>query len=336
MRRATYFLIFAAIFLRLYNFGSIPGNFNCDELGSAYDGYCIAYYGVDRFDKSFPVYFANFGGGQSALMTYFCTLSIYFLGFNAVAIRLPALLNSLLFLFFAWKVIDEICREEKFLPADVAKFLLAGIYATSPYLFLSSRFSLDCNLFFGFSTLFVFVLIRAIKSGQVKKFFLAGIIGGVVFYTYVLSYLILPLFLILTLLYLIRTGKINFRNAAIFSLPLVIFAVPLILVQYVNYFDLPEMKIGALTITKLPLYRASEFATDNMMNNLFSEFKSVLFFDNIDFNTTSEYWNFYPVSVIFFFIGAGHCIYLTAKNISGKIFSGTFLYCVFCVKCTYT
>ena len=44
-----------ALVLRLIMVGDIPRGWNVDEAGIAYDAWCIAKYGVDRFRYPYPV-----------------------------------------------------------------------------------------------------------------------------------------------------------------------------------------------------------------------------------------------------------------------------------------
>ena len=89
-------LIFFALFLHLYRLGSVPRGLYVDEMGMAYDAWSIGTYGVDRYLKSLPLYLTNFGGGQSIL---YCYLDIFFVklwGINAVTIRMPAVIFSMI------------------------------------------------------------------------------------------------------------------------------------------------------------------------------------------------------------------------------------------------
>lgn len=65
-----------AIFLRTYKLESIPSGINVDEAGMAYDAFCIANFRVDRALNKLPVYFVNFGGGQSVFI-WICNKYFY-------------------------------------------------------------------------------------------------------------------------------------------------------------------------------------------------------------------------------------------------------------------
>ena len=78
----------------------IPMAWHPDEAGSAYDAWCIANYGVDRYRMSYPVLFTNFGGGgQSALYTYMASFFVKIFGMSLYVFRIPAAIMSLAVMF---------------------------------------------------------------------------------------------------------------------------------------------------------------------------------------------------------------------------------------------
>ena len=67
----------------------------------AYDAFCLSKFMVDRALNKFPVYFVNFGGGQSILYGYVTAIFIKLYGFNLISIRITAVIfNSNFGLFF--------------------------------------------------------------------------------------------------------------------------------------------------------------------------------------------------------------------------------------------
>ena len=77
----VFLLIFAFIF-NLYNIDKVPNGVNLDEAGLGVDVYSIANYGTDRNMNKFPVYFQNFGEGQSALYIYLAAILVKMFGFS--------------------------------------------------------------------------------------------------------------------------------------------------------------------------------------------------------------------------------------------------------------
>ena len=74
-------IMLLAIFLRSYKLEQIPDGINVDEAGMAYDAFCLANFRVDRALNKLPVYFVNFGGGQSVLYGYITAIFIKLFGF---------------------------------------------------------------------------------------------------------------------------------------------------------------------------------------------------------------------------------------------------------------
>ena len=93
------FCFWIAVFMRLYHIETVPYGVHIDEAGMGYDAWCMANYGVDRFQMSYPVYLTNFGGGQSSLYAFLCMLLIKIFGnghVNLLLMRLPGIIISLL------------------------------------------------------------------------------------------------------------------------------------------------------------------------------------------------------------------------------------------------
>lgn len=83
-----YGLIFLlALFLRVYRLNDLPYGIHMDEAGMGYDAYSLANWGLDRYYKFYPVYFINFGGGQSVLYGYSCAFLLKFFKLSVTLLR---------------------------------------------------------------------------------------------------------------------------------------------------------------------------------------------------------------------------------------------------------
>ena len=71
-------LLFAVT--RLWMLADIPRGLHVDEAGMAYDAYCLANFGTDRYLKHFPVYLINYGDGQSAMYAYLAAICVKLMG----------------------------------------------------------------------------------------------------------------------------------------------------------------------------------------------------------------------------------------------------------------
>ena len=96
-----------AIFTRLYKIDTIPHGINVDEAGMAYDAYCLANYGTDRYLNHNPVYLINFGGGQSAMYAYIASAFIKIFGFSIITIRFPAFFLGIIAIVLSYFMVKD-------------------------------------------------------------------------------------------------------------------------------------------------------------------------------------------------------------------------------------
>ena len=131
----------------------------------AYDAWCLSNFGTDRYLKSFPVYLINYSGGQSAMYAYLCAPFIYFFGFSATIIRIPAMIFSVI-------TFCGVIQIGKYIWNNKGINRLVGfLYIVLPVFLLLSRIGLDCNLMLGMSTIFLCFLLKAIENGKNKDCF---------------------------------------------------------------------------------------------------------------------------------------------------------------------
>jgi len=229
------FVLIVAILL--FRLGEVPCGLHVDEAGLAYDAISLVKSGVDRYLYTHPLYFINFGGGQSALYTYLATIVIKLFGFSITNIRIPAVILSLVsaFLFSL-----SIKREKGQIPALISLFL----FLVLPFSIMHSRWALECYLLFPMLIISCFFLKLSFDKKRWYLFFIAGIFFGITLYTYAMSYLILPLFLAILFLYAIFTKQIKISNLFAFGIPLFILTVPLLLMLAINNGLIDEIRLN--------------------------------------------------------------------------------------------
>ena len=303
-----------AIALHFFALGRVPMAWHPDEAGSAYDAWCIANYGVDRYRNSYPVLFFNFGGGgQSALYTYMASIFIKIFGVSLYVFRIPAAIMSLAVLFSGLGVLNLLGADK------YKKIIWAGLYTVMPYFFMAGRIGLDCNLMLGTSSVFLFFLILALKKDKTWMYIVAGITGGIVLYTYTISYLVMILFVIFTFVFMVVYKKLTWKKAVDFCIPLMFLAVPLVIVQIVNIFDLETLRIWKFTFVKLTGYRGGEVGFPRI-SRLPQVLKAIFLYDGIGYNTNPKFLMMYCISIPFFVIGFVKAVYDFVKKIKAKEF----------------
>lgn len=334
----TKIVIVFAIFIRFWKLWSVPAGYNIDEIGSAYDAWNLLHSGVDRWGISFPVYFLNYGSGQSALIVYLMMLSEDIFGFNTFAIRFPSFLGSILVLLAGVGIIEHVWKNFYGIDKEIIKILFSILYIISPLCQMISHLGLDCDLMFGFSTLFLYSLILAVEKENWKYYLISGVCCGIMLYTYAISYLVTIIFLVITIIYLIFAKKVNVKEVIAFIVPLVILAFPLILVQYVNITGHDSIRIGLLTMPQMHGYRTKDFTFSHIAENFFLTIQSSLFYDYLDYNTIPRYFVFYPMSVPFAFIGFAVCASQLGNSLEKKEYNNISLIIfwyisMFCISC---
>lgn len=304
-----FLLIFIiALFIRTYKLEELPVGVNVDEAGMAYDAFCLSTFKVDRALNKFPVYFVNFGGGQSVLYGYVTSIFIKFLGFNLTSIRLTAVIFNMIAILLCYLMIKKNIGEKS---ALVVTLLLT----INPWNIMASRWGLDCNLLTPCLIISLFFLLKAEKW---YDYIIAGISIGITLYTYALSYIIIPLFLIFSLSYMLYVKKIKFKNIIILGIPIFIFALPLILMILVNNGIVDQIN-WFITIPKLPTYRGTEISFENVLTNLCSLDK-IFIYDDLPFNSVPQFGTLYNFAIIISVLGIIIELRNFIKNIEQKKF----------------
>jgi len=247
--------------LRLLQIDQCFAGLHVDEAGIKYDAYALAEFHVDRYLNSFPVYMINYGGGQSCLYTYLVALLFKITGSTSTfLLRLPIVISNYLLCLCSALLV----RDFKGKAAGIAGF---AVFILMPYAVMQSRFGLDCNLLVSSLAIVTYCLHRAVQKKGCLRFFAVGILIGVALYTYSLSWLIYPVYLIILLVLLLRFHQIDARGILCLLIPAAILAVPLFLFLYINLTGAPTMHVWIFTIPHLPQFRAGELSAANIMQN---------------------------------------------------------------------
>lgn len=318
-------IMIIAIFSRGYKLNSLPVGIHVDEAGMAYDAFCLATNGTDRWLNSFPVYLENFGGGQSALYAYLAAIFIKIFGLNMISIRLPAFLLSIIAIVLVYFTTK---KELGVKSAQLVTFLISIM----PWNIMASRWGLDCNLL---APMIIISTCLLINAKTIKGYVGVGILFGLTLYTYALSYLILPIYLAIILIYMLYTKKIKFINIIAFGIPVFILALPLMLMILVNNGYINEIR-GFITIQKLPEYRGAEISISNIKDNL-DFIKTMFTNDGLSYNALPEFGTVYNFSIFLIILGGLIELNKFILNIKNRKFEfntimfllvGTVLFCL--------
>ena len=309
---AAFFAVFVlALLVRAYRIGELPFGWHVDEAGMAYDMYSLIHYGTDRYYKFNPVYFIHFGGGQHALYGYVCAFFMKLFGLSLSVIRIPAVLSGMVTWLFGTLILREYFEK---------KFTLLGSFmiAVLPCFILQSRIGLESLLFLSTSTAALYFMILSVRKEKWWLYGLTGCAFGISLYTYAVSYLVVPIFLVLMLSYLLYLKKLRWKYVLSMGVPLAILAAPLILMIIINTFELPEIATVYITIPRLPEYRGSEVSLKKLLHNIPGVVQSFFFKDDRAYNSLDGYFTMYVVSIPFILLGVQKAAVEAVRTIREK------------------
>jgi lipoprotein signal peptidase len=237
-------LLAAALAVRLYRFGDVPPGFNQDEAMAAYEALSLSLYGTDRFGMSYPVYFTAWGYAQmNVLLSYTMIPFIRLFGLSAVMARLPVLIIGMAGLYSLYRFSFAVYGK------GVALTVLT-FAAVSPWHIMHTRWALESNLFPHLLMMGVWFLYSGLKKPY--KLYLAMVIFGLSMYAYGIAYLTVPLFLLITGIYLLINKTITLQKTLFCVLVYLLVAWPIFALMVINYFEFESLKIGIFTIPFFP------------------------------------------------------------------------------------
>ena len=305
-------LCFFAAFLitRILKIESFPSGIHVDELSMAVDAKSLRDHGADRHGVRLPVYLQNYGGGQNVLASYVEALLLFVLPPSVFSFRIQAVIWGAL-CFFA---MFGICRE---LTMSKAWSLIGPfMVVTLPVFFMSQRWGLESYMLLPFCSYTMYFGIKAVKYEKDTDWFLTGLIMGISLYTYAISYVVWPVFLGLTTIYLLYLNKLTLKHVLLAGIPLTLLATPLILFQLVNFGIIPEFSTIISDFYRLPIQRGEEVSLSFIPYNAVRYFNKLFFKgDDLPYNSFDEFGTVYWFLVPFIFVGLVICI----KDMIGSI-----------------
>lgn len=314
------FLLGAAV--RLLLCGVVPPGLNQDEASIGYDAYAVLNYGIDRNGVHNPVHFIAWGSGQNALYGYLSMPFIYLFGLTPLSIRGVSILFGIIGLLVFYFLIRRIHAHKQM--AILGMFLLM----ISPWHIMMSRWALESNLF---PTMVLIAVLLLYKSIEKNNWFpVACFIFALSLYAYGTSYFFIPIFLFLSVLYLIIYKKIKWKQLIIGVVIFVVTAIPIFLFVIINRLKLHSIDLGLFTVPKLtgtPRFdQVSSVFSDNLIQSAFQNFSKFLTMfikqdDGLIWNSLPPYGFLYVFCIPLLLIG----LIKSIINLKSKKWSPSFI-----------
>lgn len=278
-------MFIAFVASRLFHLGVTPTGFHIDECGMAYDAVCLSKTGCDRWGYSMPVYLCNFHTGQSVLFAYTVAMLLKVFPFSITIARLPAVIYAsvaFLAMFYIGKTLSG---------KNLGGFVSSALMLMTPYFVTSERWALDCNLFLSLAIISFALVIYAFKKDKTFLYLVAGFALALTLYTYILSYIVIPLFAVAVIICILRKShnKNGIIKAAALLIPVVIMGIPLLLAQLVNLGMIPEFRFLGTDYIAFSQERVNEFYPAGLLTNIGLFSKQLVFGDDLTYNCMPEF-----------------------------------------------
>ena len=263
-----------------YRLDFAPPNIQIDEAIIAINAHEIATTGRDLRGELLPLYAqtADHSWYQPAVM-YLTATMLAVTPLSEWSIRIPAVFMGVLGIGLMFAVTRLATQ------SLVISIAAAAMLALTPALFVHSRYAMDYHYPIPFILGWLYCLLRFDLTRRLPWLVAACVILGVGFYCYISSIVMMPVYFLMTLmwLYMRREPSRSFAAAAAGMLPL--------LLPFLIWIALHPQAYSA-TVDKYGLYNPNDLNAVQGLRSAFS-FLSVG-------QRLSQYWNYYDPSLLFF------------------------------------
>ncbi len=309
-------LAYGIIALRFIALGSVPGGFNQDGAMGAVDALALSEYATDRFGNFMPAHFNAWGFAQmSVLLSYLTVPFVKIWGLNAVAVRIPMLILSLLGMAAVYGIVKEMLSEK-------AALIALLFTAINPWHFMQSRWAIDCNAFPHMFLIGTYFLLKGIKKQ--KYYYISMIFYALCMYAYGVAFYMVPFFLLFTCILLLVSKKINIKQAGICILVYFGISFPIYGTMLINFMKWDTVKLPFVTMQYFDgSVRAADilFFSEEPLKQLVTNTKALLqvaFLQKPDliWNAIDEFGTMYLCSLPLVLLGVVVTVYLSKKGTS--------------------
>ena len=162
-------LICVGIFLRVYQFNSLPAGLFMDEVNMAVDTKTLVENGTDQYGNHFPFTFEDVTDFKLPVYIYLSAIMYKIFGPHVFTIRVIALLSSIGTIFSLGYLAKLLFEKKKFLP-----LLTMATISISPFAIHFARIAYETTLATFFLTIFLISLIKVFRGEKKLLWFLIG------------------------------------------------------------------------------------------------------------------------------------------------------------------
>ena len=197
-------IIVLASVLRFFQITMVPPSLNWDEISHGYNAYSILKTGKDEWGNFLPIIFRAYGDYKLPVYIYLTVVSEFFLGLNALSVRLVSILAGIGTVVLSYFLAKEFFRDK------VTPLLAALLVAVSPWTFFLSRGAFEANLALFFIVAGIYCFYKGLKN--TLYYLLSAIFIGLFVWTYNSARVFTPLILVSLAVIYWKELKLGFKK----------------------------------------------------------------------------------------------------------------------------
>jgi len=279
-------ILLLATFFRVWKLDTLPAGLNWDEISHGYNSYSVLETGKDQWG-TLPVFnFRAYGDYPTTFNLYLTIPFIKLLGLNALSIRLPTVIFSLLFVIYTYLFAIKIFKKEGL--ALIAMSLAAFL----PWAFFPSRGVFQSTFSLPLLLMGIYHYLQDKKYS--KHLLLSSVFLGLSMYAYHNTRIIVPL--LLPVLYFFHPFKVSKK-----TIPALVVLLILVIPNLVNLFSPSSFArnrwVGIINPNSVNLInlKRNSFTGPEFINRLINN-RPVYFFQTISVNYLNQF-NPFPLFI---------------------------------------
>lgn len=189
MKKVLFIIIILAAILRIYSLSNVPPSASLDEASIGWNAYSILQTGRDEYGYSFPLLLRAYDDYRPALYVYTVIPFVKIFGLNALSVRIPSVIFSVITIIATYFLVNELFKKQKIIKSEYIAAASAFLLSISPWHIYISRLGHEVNIAFSF---FVFAVLFFLK----KRIYLSTLFFLLSFISYQSEKIFIPVMIL--------------------------------------------------------------------------------------------------------------------------------------------
>lgn len=196
-----------AAFFRLWNLGSVPPSVSIDEASIGYNAYSVLKAGGDEYGELPILSHRAYDDWRRATYLYLTSPFIALFGLNAVSIRLPAAILSIITVWATYNIVLSLFSKNSAFSPKIA-LTTAFLLAISPWHIYISRLGHESNTYLSFFVIGVLFFLQGEKNKSKSRLLLSVLFFAMSLVSYYAGQVFIPLFVV-SLFFIFRKSLLS-------------------------------------------------------------------------------------------------------------------------------